>query len=125
MTCSIIFKSVAPPNPRCAILRTQKLKTYLFDFGSQTQNSKALPFKLGAGQYIAAHVAPGAWDFFLANFFPSSPFTCIFLKTSHDFFPALAVANIGSFVSPQNKISDPAHPYKQLVQVPVLSARVI
>ena len=33
----------------------------------------------------------------------------------------LAVANAGSCVGPQNKIGHPAHRYKQLMQVPVLS----
>ena len=35
-------------------------------------------------------------DFFLANFYPSSSFTCIFSKISS--------ANTGSCVGPQNKI---------------------
>ena len=37
----------------------------------------------------------------------------------------LAVANTGSSVGPQNKIGHPAHRYRQLMQVPVLSARGI
>ena len=47
-------------------------------------------------------------DLFLANLYPSGPFTCIFSKTSPDFFPALAVANTRSCVGPQNKIGHPA-----------------
>ena len=49
-----------------------------------------------------------ARDFFLAYFYPSSTFTCIFSKTSPDFFPALALANAGSCVGPQDKIGQPA-----------------
>ena len=45
--------------------------------------------------------------FFLAYFCTSGPFTCIFFKTSPDFFPVLAVANTSSCVGPQNK---PDHP---------------
>ena len=37
----------------------------------------------------------------------------------------LAVANKGSCVGPRNKIGHPAHHYRQLMQVPVLSARGI
>ena len=37
-------------------------------------------------------------------------------------FPVLAVANTGSCVGPQNKISHPVHHFRQLVQVPVLCA---
>ena len=44
------------------------------------------PFKPGIGQHIAMHAAPIARDFFLTNFYPSSPFTCISSKTSPDFF---------------------------------------
>ena len=33
-------------------------------------------------------------------------------------------ANTGSCFGPQNKISHPVHRYKQLIQVPVLSARL-
>ncbi|WP_419611808.1 hypothetical protein, partial [Thiolapillus sp.] len=37
-------------------------------------------------QYIAIHATLTARDFFLAYFYPSGPFTCIFSKTSPDFF---------------------------------------
>ena len=37
-----------------------------------------------------------ARDFFLAYFYPPGTFNGIFSKTSPNFFPALAVANIGS-----------------------------
>ena len=75
----------------------------------RTQNLKVLPLKPGVGQYIAIHATLTARNFFFAYFYPSSPFTCIFFsKTSPDyFFPALAVANTGSCVGPQNKIVHP------------------
>ena len=37
----------------------------------------------------------------------------------------MAVANTGSHVDPQNKIGHPAHRDRQLMQVPVFSAREI
>ena len=46
-----------------------------------------LPLKRRVGQYIAMHAMLTARDFFLPYFFPSGPFTCIFSKTSPDFFP--------------------------------------
>ena len=49
------------------------------------------------------HAMLSARDFFLANFYPSSPFTCIFSKTSLKFFPVLAAANTGPCVGPENK----------------------
>ena len=63
-------------------LRTQKLRSHLL----RTQSLKVLPLKLGVGQYTAIHAAPTVRDFFLANFYPSGPFTCIFSKTSPEFF---------------------------------------
>ena len=42
--------------------------------------------KPGVGQYIAMHATLTARDFFLAGFYRSSPFTCIFFKTSSKFF---------------------------------------
>ena len=52
-----------------------------------------LPFKPGVGQYIAIHATLTATDFFLAYFYTSGTFTCIFSKTSPECFPVLAVAN--------------------------------
>ena len=63
-------------------LRTQKLKFHRV----RTQSLNVLPFKPGVGQYIAIHATLTARDFFLAYFYPSSPFTCIFSKTFPDFF---------------------------------------
>ena len=58
-------------------LRMQKLKVLLV----RTQNFNILPLKPGVGQYIAMHATLTARDFFLANFYSFSPFTCIFSKT--------------------------------------------
>ena len=81
----------------------QKFKSHLL----RTKSLKVLPLKPGVGEYIAIHATLTARDFFLAYFYPSGPFTCIFSKTSR-FFPVLAVANTGSCVGPQNKIGHPA-----------------
>ena len=70
-------------------LRTQKLKSHLV----RTQSLNELPLKPGVGQYIAVHATLTARDVFLAYFYPSGPFTCIFSKTSPDFFHLLAVTN--------------------------------
>ena len=59
------------------------------------------------------------------NFYPPGPFTCIFSKTSPEFFPALAVANTGSCVGLQTKIGHPACRSRRLMQTPVSSARGI
>ena len=67
---------------RSGELRTQKLRSHLL----RTQSLEVLPLKPGVGQYIAMHAALTARDFFLAYFYPSCPFTCIFSKTSPDFF---------------------------------------
>ena len=67
---------------RSGELRTQKLRSHLV----RTQSLKVLPFKPGVVQHIAIHAKLTARDFFLAYFYPSSPFTCIFSKTSPNFF---------------------------------------
>ena len=80
-----------------------------------------LPVKLRVGQHIAIHILrlpPGI-----------SPLPIYTLSVhSPAFFPKplpsnTAVANTDSCVGPQNKIGRPAHRYRQLMQVPVLSAR--
>ena len=73
--------------PRSGELRTQKLKSHLV----RTQSLNVRRLKPG-GQYIAIHATLTARDFFLANFYPSGPCTCIFSKTSPA-SPVLAVAN--------------------------------
>ena len=80
-------------------LWTQKLKSHLM----RTQSLKAFPLKPGVGHYITMHATLTAWDFLLANFYPSGPFTCIFPKSLVRFFSVLAMANTGSSVGPQNK----------------------
>ena len=85
---------------RSGELRTQKLKSHLV----RTQSLNVLPLKSGVGQYIAIHVMLTARNFFLAYFYPSGPFTCIFFQNLSQFFPVLAVANTGSCVGPQNEI---------------------
>ena len=51
----------------------------------RTRSLNVLPLKPGVGRYIAIHATLIARDFFLAHFYPSGPFTCIFSKTSPDF----------------------------------------
>ena len=46
---------------------------------------KGSPFNAWS-RSIAMYAMPTAKDFFLANFYPSGPFTCIFSKTSPEFF---------------------------------------
>ena len=67
---------------RSGELRTQKSKSHLV----RTQSLKVLPLKPGAGQYIAVHATLTARDLSLAYFYPSGQVTCIFPKTSPDFF---------------------------------------
>ena len=74
--------------PRSGELRTQKLKSHLV----RTQSLNVLPLKLGVGQYIAINATLTARNIFLAYFYPSRPFTCIFLKPL-PISPVLVVAN--------------------------------
>ena len=67
--------------PGSGELRTQKLKTHLV----RTQSLNVLPLKPGVGQHMDIHATLTARDFFLAYFYLSGPFTCIFSKTSPDF----------------------------------------
>ena len=70
----------------------------------RTQSLKVLPLKPGVGQYIAMHAMLTARNFFLANAYPSGPFTCIFFQNISKVFPVLAVANTGSCIGSQNKL---------------------
>ena len=54
----------------------QKLKSHQM----RAQSLKVLPLKPGVDHYIAMHAMLTARDFFLANFFPSGPFTYIFFQ---------------------------------------------
>ena len=60
----------------------QKLKSRLL----RTQSLKVFLLKPGVGQYIAIHATLTGRGFFLAYFYPSGPYTCIFSKTSPEFF---------------------------------------
>ena len=71
---------------------------------------------------MAMHATPTARDFFLTSVYPTGPFSFISFKTSPEFSPVLAVANTASCVGPQIKIGHPARSYRQLTQVPVVSA---
>ena len=73
----------------------QKLMSYLV----RTQSLNVLPLKPGVVQYIAIHATLTARDFFLAYFYPSGPFTCIFTKPL-PILPVLAVANTWFLCSP-------------------------
>ena len=72
--------------PRSWELPTHKLKSNLM----RTQILQVLPLKPGVGQYIAMHATLTARDFFLANFYPSSPFTCIFSPKSLPIFSCVS-----------------------------------
>ena len=58
---------------RSGELQMQKLKSHLV----RAQSLNVLPSQPGVGQHIALHAMLTAKDFFLAYFYPSSPFTCI------------------------------------------------
>ena len=91
-------------SPRSGELRTQKLKSHLV----RTQSLNVLPLKPGVSQYIAIHATPTARDFFLAYFYTSGPFTCIFSKPSPNFSLCWLWLTHGSCVGPQNKLGHPA-----------------
>ena len=71
-----ILHVVLAGRPRSGELRTQKLKSHLL----RTQSLSVLPLKPGVGKYIATHATLTARAFFLANFYLSGPFTCIFIS---------------------------------------------
>ena len=81
LLCSLILYCIVSYCPRIGELRTQKLRSHLM----RKQSLKVHPLKPGVGQYIAMHTTLTARDFFLADFYLSSPFTCIFSKTSPEF----------------------------------------
>ena len=85
--CVSLF-SLCFSSPRSGELRTQKLKSHLV----RTQSLNVLPLKPGVGQYTAIHATLTGRDFFLAYFYPSAPFSCIFPKPL-PIFPVLVVAN--------------------------------
>ena len=89
---------------RSGELRTQKLKSHLV----RTQSLDVLPFKPGVDQYEAIHATLTARDFFLAYFYPSGSFTCIFFQNLSRFLLCWLWQPHGSLVGPQNKIGHPA-----------------
>ena len=99
---NVLEYSICPP--RRGELRTQKLKPHLV----RTLSLNVLPLKLRVGQCIAIHATLTARDFFLAYFYPSDPFTCIFFQNLSRFFLCLLCLTHGSCVGPQNKIGHPA-----------------
>ena len=91
--------------PRSGELRTLKLKSHLVI----TQSLNVLPLKPWVGhQHIAIHATLTARNFYLTYFYPSNPFTCIFSKTSPNFFLRWLWLTQGSCVGPQNNIGHPA-----------------
>ena len=68
---------------------------------------KRSPFKAWS-RSVYSHTCYAYCQEFLAYFYPSSPFTCIFFQNLSWFSPALAVANTNSCVGLQNKIGHPA-----------------
>ena len=84
-------------------LQMQKLKSHLV----RTQSLRILPLKPEVGQYIAIHATLTARDFsLLISTLPVH--SSAFFPNISRFFLALAVANTGSCVGPQNKIGHPA-----------------
>ena len=99
--CCGISHICAPPQGE---LRTQKLKSLLV----RTQSLNVLPLKPRVGQYITIHSTLTARDFFLAYFYPSGPFTCIFSKNLSQFWLCWLWLTHGSCVGPQNRRGHPA-----------------
>ena len=87
---------------------------------------KGSPFKAWSrSEYIYSFAcAPSAKDFFLVNFYPSDPFTCIFSKTSPEFF-LLAVVTPVPVWTRRVKQATLLIVTDDLMQVPMLSARRI
>ena len=75
---------------------------------ARTQSLNVLLLEPGVGQYIAIHATLTARNFFLAYFYPSGPFTCIFFQNLSRFFLCWLWLTHGSCVGPQNKIGHPA-----------------
>ena len=73
---SSFFLSSSSSSFRSGELWTQKFKSHLV----RTQSLNVLRLKPGVGQYIAIHAKLTARDFFLAYFYSSGPFTCIFFQ---------------------------------------------
>ena len=90
----------------------------------RTQSLRVPSLKSGVNQYTAIHATLTVRD--IPRYF--LPFWSIhlhFFQNLSRVFPVLVVAKIGSCVGPQNKVDHLAHRYRNLMQVPVLSARGI
>ena len=73
--CAFVCTFVCPSSVE---LWKQKLRSCLLRIQSSKKN---FPLKPAVSQNIAMHTTHTARDFFFANFYPPSPFTCIFSKT--------------------------------------------
>ena len=85
----VIQRQVSFPQPKLSI----RLQSHLV----RTQSWNVLPLKPGVGQFVAIHATLTARNFFLAHFYPPSPFTCILFQNCFPFLPVLAV--VGWLVS--------------------------
>ena len=73
----LVLSEPAIVEPRSGELRTQKLEFHL---------SLTFSFKAWSRSVCSHNATLTSGDFFLAYFYPSGPFTCIFPKTSPDLF---------------------------------------
>ena len=62
--------------------KSNDTKDEYFSHQMRTQSLNVFPLKPGVGRYIAINATLAAMDFFLAYFYPSGPFTCIFPNLS-------------------------------------------
>ena len=79
--CEVMLLSYLLSLPLSWELQTRILQSHLL----RTQSLKVIPLKPRVGQYIAICAVLAARDFLLAIIYPSSPFTCIFFRTSPNF----------------------------------------
>ena len=77
----------------------------IVSFGENTE-LKHSPFRAWS-RSVYSHTCCAYCQGFLPYFYRSCLSTCIFFQNLSRFFPALAVANTGSCVGPQNKIGHP------------------
>ena len=79
--CRCTTLSALSARLRSGELRTQKLQSHLV----RTQSLNVLPLEPAVGQYTDIHATLTVRDFFLAYFYHSGPFTCIYFQISSDF----------------------------------------
>ena len=75
----LVLSEPAIVEPRSGELRTQKLEFHL-----RITQSLTFSFKAWSRSVCSHNATLTAKDFFLADFYPSGPFTCIFSKTCPD-----------------------------------------